>query len=121
VLFSAATPGQGGENHLNEQPGAYWQALFLSHDYVAIDWLRALLANDLKIPAWYRYNLILYVRRDNLSQIASLALQFQLRDGVEVPDPSPLAYRLRKRIIRSLPKAVCDRLAQWNARRFLTD
>jgi hypothetical protein len=120
VLFSAATPGQGGENHLNEQPGAYWQALFFNHDYIAIDCLRPLLTNDLQIPAWYRYNIILYVRRDNLKEIAPFALQFQLRDGVEVSDPSPLAYRLRKGVIRSLPKAVCDRLAQWNARRFPT-
>jgi SAM-dependent methyltransferase len=121
VLFSAATPGQGGENHLNEQPGAYWQVLFLDHDYVAIDCLRPLLANETRIPAWYRYNLILYVRRANLNQITPLALQFQLRDGEQVSDPSPLAYRLRKRVVRSLPKAVCDRLAWWNARRFLAN
>ena len=121
VLFSAATPGQGGENHLNEQAGAYWQALFLAHDYVAIDCLRPLLANDLKIPVWYRYNLILYVRRADLKQIAPLALQFQLGDGEQVSDPSPFAYRLRKRVIRSLPKSVCDRLARWNARRFPTE
>jgi SAM-dependent methyltransferase len=121
VLFSAATPGQGGENHLNEQPGAYWQALFLGHDYVAVDCLRPLLADETEIPAWYRYNLILYVQRANLKQIAPLAFQFQLRDGEQVSDPSPLAYRLRKRVVRSLPKAICDRLAQWNARRFPTD
>jgi 2-polyprenyl-3-methyl-5-hydroxy-6-metoxy-1,4-benzoquinol methylase len=121
VLFSAATLGQGGENHLNEQPGAYWQALFLGHDYVAVDCLRPLLANETKIPAWYRYNLILYVWRAKLKQIAPLALQFQLRDGEQVSDPSPLAYRLRKRVVRSLPKAISDQLAQWNARRFPTD
>jgi SAM-dependent methyltransferase len=121
VLFSAATPGQGGENHLNEQPGAYWQALFLGHDYVAIDCLRPLLANETRIPAWYRYNLILYVRRTDLKQIAPLALQFQLGDGEQVSDSSPFAYRLRKRVIRSLPRAACDWLARWNARRFPTE
>ena len=94
---------------------------FLSHDYVAIDCLRPLLANEQNIPAWYRYNIMLYVRRDHLEQIAPLALQFQLRDGEPVSDPSPLAYQMRKRVVRSLPQGVCDRLAQWNARRFPTD
>ena len=118
VLFSAAAPGQGGENHVNEQTGAYWQAHFRRHDYLAIDCLRPMLAGDRRIPAWYRYNLILYVRRDHLEQIAAFARQFQLDEGEEIRDLSPLLYRLRKRVIRSLPRAVCNRLAQWNARRF---
>jgi SAM-dependent methyltransferase len=54
ALFSAATPGQGGEHHLNEQPGEYWQRLFLDHGCVAIDCLRPLLAGEEKIPSWYR-------------------------------------------------------------------
>jgi hypothetical protein len=118
VLSSAATPGQGGENHLNEQPGSYWQSHFLDHDYVAIDCLRPLLVNEARVPAWYRYNLVLYARRASSQRIAPFAREFQLRDGELLSDPSPLPYRLRKRIIRSLPKVVCDRLAQWNARRF---
>ena len=69
VLFSAAPPGQGGENHLNEQPGDYWQRLFLDHDYLAIDCLRPLLAREANVPLWYRYNLMLYVQRDNIEQI----------------------------------------------------
>jgi hypothetical protein len=118
VLFSAASPGQGGENHLNEQPGEYWRRLFLSHEYVAIDCLRPLLAREPNIPAWYRYNIMLYVRRDQLERIAPFARQFQLRDTDPVSDPSPPAYKLRKRIVRSLPQALCNRLAQWNARRY---
>ena len=118
ALFSAATPGQGGENHLNEQTGAFWQALFRQHDYLAIDCLRPSLAEDKSIPSWYRYNLILYVRRDHLDQIAAVALQSQLRDGEEVRDVSPLPYRLRKQVVRHLPQTICNRLAQWNARRY---
>jgi SAM-dependent methyltransferase len=118
VLFSAAAPGQGGENHLNERTGAYWQALFRRHDYVAIDCLRPILAREKRIPSWYRYNLVLYVRHDHLEHIAAFARLFQLEGGDEVRDVSPLPYRLRKRVIRLLPQAVCNRLAQWNARRF---
>lgn len=28
VVFSAATPGQGGQWHINEQPHAYWMSRF---------------------------------------------------------------------------------------------
>jgi len=118
VLFSAAPPGQGGENHLNEQPYDYWRALFLRHDYVAIDCLRPLLMRDAGIPCWYRYNMLLFVRRDELLKVAPFARQFLLRDEEPVADASPFTYKLRKHIVRSLPQPVCDRLARWNARRF---
>lgn len=118
VLFSAAPPGQGGENHLNEQPAHFWQDLFLRHDYVAIDCLRPLLARAPDIPAWYRYNIVLFIRRGRLDPIAPFARCFQLRDGEALPDVSPALYRIRKQIVRSLPKRLCDALARWNARRF---
>ncbi len=40
VLFSAAPPAQGGENHINEQPYEYWRVLFARHEYHIFDWLR---------------------------------------------------------------------------------
>ena len=33
ILFTAATPGQGGRHHLNEQPHSYWVALFAQHGF----------------------------------------------------------------------------------------
>jgi SAM-dependent methyltransferase len=33
VLFSAATPGQPGEGHINCQPHTYWHALFAEHGF----------------------------------------------------------------------------------------
>jgi hypothetical protein len=103
---------------LNEQLPEYWRELFRTHDYVTVDCLRPLFANETKIPAWYRYNLLLYVHRSNLHQIAAFARQFQLSDQEEVPDNSPLLYRLRKGIVRRLPQSLCDQLARWNARRY---
>jgi 2-polyprenyl-3-methyl-5-hydroxy-6-metoxy-1,4-benzoquinol methylase len=40
VLFSAATPGQGGENHINEQPWEYWRAKFAARNFELFDFLR---------------------------------------------------------------------------------
>jgi SAM-dependent methyltransferase len=33
VLFTAATPGQGGTDHVNERPHAYWVARFRRHGF----------------------------------------------------------------------------------------
>ena len=66
VLFSAAIPGQGGTDHINEQWQDYWARLFAKHDYVALDFLRLKFWNDSRIELWYRQNIILYVRRDRV-------------------------------------------------------
>ncbi len=120
VLFSAATPGQGGENHVNEQPCSYWQRRFASHGYVAIDCLRPLLQQLPEIPHWYRYNLVLYVQRGALDRLPRFVRQFEIPGGRDLPDVSPLPYRLRKMVIRLLPSSLCNSLARWNARRHST-
>lgn len=112
VLFSAATPGQGGEHHVNEQPAAYWRTIFRGHGYVPVDCLRPLLARHTDIPYWYRYNLILYMREDRLDQLSPLSRLFTVRDGEALADFSPWTYRLRTRVVRSLPAWICDHLSR---------
>jgi hypothetical protein len=68
VLFSAATPRQGGKNHINEQWQDYWAALFAERNYVAVDCVRARIWDDRKIATWYRQNLLVYVRRVRLAE-----------------------------------------------------
>jgi len=117
VLFSAAPPGQGGEHHINEQPAAYWQALFARRGFRAIDCLRPLLARDPRVSAWYRYNLVVYARHDALDRLCPFTRQFLVDEREALPDVSPTWYRARKRLITLLPQPVCDLLARWNARR----
>lgn len=118
VLFSAATPGQGGENHVNEQSLGYWQRLFMRHDYVAIDCLRPVIGRDKGIPVWYRHNIVLYVHRLSLQRITPFARHFQIPEEQQIADVSAFPYRVRKSIIRSLPRSFGNCLARWNARRF---
>lgn len=59
VLFSAATPGQPGVNHINCQPHDYWHGLFSQHDLSPTfvgDWFSEPVAD------FYRRNLFLYRR-----------------------------------------------------------
>lgn len=50
VLFSAAIPGQGGENHINEQWPEYWSGLFNERGYVGLNFARRRVWNDRRIP-----------------------------------------------------------------------
>lgn len=57
VLFSAAIPGQGGQNHLNEQWPLYWQEKFKSHGYDFYDIIRPKIWNNKDVDVWYRQNM----------------------------------------------------------------
>lgn len=75
ILFSAAIPGQGGVNHINEQWASYWKRLFAAHDYACIDLLRPKIWNDPNVTWWYKQNLILYVDREILNENEGLKLK----------------------------------------------
>lgn len=62
VLFSAAVPGQGGTDHINEQWPSYWASLFMSHRYFPLDIIRPIVWHDEQIDPWYRQNMLLFVR-----------------------------------------------------------
>ncbi len=57
IIFSAAIPGQGGQNHLNEQWPEYWQHKFAQYDFYFHDLIRPLIWNNEKIEWWYRQNI----------------------------------------------------------------
>lgn len=62
VLFSAAIPNQGGEDHLNEQWPAYWIERFAQHEFECFDCLRPLMWNNSGISLWYRQNMMLFMK-----------------------------------------------------------
>lgn len=64
VLFSAAIPGQGGTNHINEQWPEYWQAFFSEQGYLPIDFIRPKIRHDRRVECWYRQNIILYASKE---------------------------------------------------------
>jgi SAM-dependent methyltransferase len=59
ILFSAVTPGQGGEFHVNEQLPEYWLTKFHGLGYDAFDFLRPRIYTLRKIEPWYRDNTFL--------------------------------------------------------------
>lgn len=66
VLFSAAVPGQGGTNHVNEQWPAYWSRLFSIFDFTMIDVIRANIWENENIAWWYRQNTFIMCRNNQI-------------------------------------------------------
>jgi SAM-dependent methyltransferase len=66
LFFSAATPGQGGLDHVNEQPHDYWIDRFKTHSFlfesVLSDKLRAAWQAQ-GVVSWYHRNVMVFRRR----------------------------------------------------------
>lgn len=65
VAFTAATPGQGGIDHVNEQPHSYWIEKFAAHGFVldtatAARWSAEWEAEG--AAPWYHRNIMYFVR-----------------------------------------------------------
>lgn len=60
VLFSAATPGQSGTGHINEQWPDYWAERFEERGYRVIDCVRPHLWSEPSVEWWYAQNTLLY-------------------------------------------------------------
>jgi SAM-dependent methyltransferase len=67
ILFSAAVPGQGGTNHINEQWPFYWNAVFQAYDFACFDILRPKLWSDPSIEWWYAQNVLLFARNGSVA------------------------------------------------------
>jgi SAM-dependent methyltransferase len=113
VLFSAAVPGQGGEDHINEQSYGYWRDLFAARGYRLFDFIRPRIADNLDIEPWYRYNVLLFVHDSQVEQLPAEVKGSRIADDKEVPDYSPLSYRIRKGVLRHLPNVVVSKMAVW--------
>lgn len=60
VLFSAAIPGQGGTDHINEQWQDYWYERFVANGYVCLDFVRPQIFSETAVEWWYRQNVLVF-------------------------------------------------------------
>lgn len=103
VLFSAATPGQGGEFHINEQSYEYWRMLFAKHGYKPFDYFRPMIRGVATVESWYRRNIILYVAEAAIPALPPAVRRSGIRDGLRIPEMTSLVYRIRARVLSLLP------------------
>lgn len=110
ILFSAATPGQGGEHHVNEQKLEYWKKLFEEEQYTCIDCIRSKIINNKKIEPWYRYNTLLYVNNKVIELKFKNHLHQIVPFGTSPNDLSSKYWKLRNNIIKNTPTLVLNML-----------
>ena len=70
ILFSAAVPGQGGTNHVNEQWPSYWIEKFAAHGYMMFDCIRPALWSFSGNEWWYKQNLFLFCKEGKTSRLS---------------------------------------------------
>lgn len=94
VLFSAAIPGQGGTDHLNEQWPGYWARIFARHGYTAYDCLRPQLWLNKEVGWFYAQNILLFVRDSALESglLPDLNREKLGKGGMPLPLVHPLVF-----------------------------
>lgn len=103
VLFSAAEPGQGGHNHINEQTPEYWRELFRRHGFQAYDVVRPVLHADAAVEPWYRFNALLFVRDRAAAALPAAIGRTALSPDRPIPRYASWGWRLRCLLLRPLP------------------
>jgi SAM-dependent methyltransferase len=106
MLFSAAVPGQGGTEHVNEQWPGYWAALFAERGYRAIDAFRRPLWDDSDVAFWYKQNLLLYASAAALDGNPELAAA-----AAATPD-EPIAL-IHPELYRMMMRRARPRIGRW--------
>ena len=92
ILFSAAIPSQGGENHLNEQWPEYWTELFNSKGFVVVDALRRRVWNNEKVQWWYAQNTLIFVAQEQLRNYPLLSREYEVYDASALPIVHPKLF-----------------------------
>jgi SAM-dependent methyltransferase len=69
ILFSAAVPGQGGQNHLNEKSLSFWASKFSKHEYALYDFIRPQIWYNPNIEVWYKQNIVVFCKGDHMEKV----------------------------------------------------
>ncbi|HKM40321.1 MAG TPA: methyltransferase domain-containing protein, partial [Patescibacteria group bacterium] len=69
ILFSAALPFQGGQNHINEQPFSYWIKKFNKKGFIVKDVFRNEIWNNKEIEWWYKQNIFLIKKSEEKQEL----------------------------------------------------
>ncbi len=116
ILFSAAIPHQGGDEHINEQWPGYWAELFARSGFLAIDCIRPLIWENEQVAYYYAQNTVLYVNRDRLDDFPLLRRE----NEKSLAFPRPLVHPLKwleandphrqplRHLLRALPYSLCN-------------
>lgn len=112
ILFSAALPGQGGTNHINEQDHWFWINLFKDLGYDAFDYPRIKSGNKHRIKPWYRYNMLLYVKSEATGKLSAEVKETKIEEGYDLYKLLPFTWKVRLSLVGLLPVRTATWLSQ---------
>ena len=72
VIFSAAIPLQGGQDHINEQWQEFWISLFNKQDFKPSTVLRNTIWSNSNLKFWYKQNMIVFERAYTTSELIDI-------------------------------------------------
>lgn len=72
IVFSAAIPNQGGQNHINEQWHTYWIEKFEARGFYCNDIIRPVIWNNPNVEYWYAQNMLYFTADKNFTSNTSL-------------------------------------------------
>ena len=109
ILFSAAVPGQGGTDHINERWQNYWAELFDRNGFATFDVIRPKIWNDSDVEYWYRQNTLLFCNRNNIASYRD-ALTAAATTAIPLVHPEhPLGTRASWSIMRGALRRLAAR------------
>jgi len=76
ILFSAAVPEQGGQNHVNERPPSFWRKKFDNNGFEQIDFLRDRYWRNDEVAWWYKQNIMIYSKVNLRPKLMELCNDF---------------------------------------------
>jgi len=119
VMFSAAIPYQGGQNHVNEQWQDYWRILFNKKGYEAVDFIRKKVWDNPKVGTWFAQNTLLYVHRDYMEANSNIKEEWE-KSSFPLSVVHPKSYEGYvllnnmglKRTLKAMPGMILERIIQ---------
>jgi SAM-dependent methyltransferase len=120
VMFSAAIPGQGGTNHVNEQPFEFWRERFAKRGFRQFDFIRPRILKIQAVEPWYRYGTFLYVDESLVGDLPAAVKATGIDRNDTIPVLAPIIYQLRCRILSMVDPRVMTGIAAVKRRALLT-
>jgi hypothetical protein len=103
LIFSAATPGQGGTHHINEQRIEFWCSELKDLGFVPIDLFRNSFKRNKLIPNYYSNNTLLFVNT-NLDGFKLLNLDQVVKSPIiSLYDIRQVTLKVRHKILSFFP------------------
>lgn len=92
IVFSAAIPNQGGQNHINEQWPSYWMEKFKTNGYLSHDILRFQFWDNPRVDFWYKQNMFVFIKSKSQITVSESDLDKPLTIPVRIVHPELLQH-----------------------------